>query len=148
MLEPCLGSCYCFHIRGALRARGLGPGGGGRCWRPPVAIRWGSYFREWVLLGCFFLGWSVRGKCSPSFLLERTVATSILGSKWERMVRDDSTFSVETCQLSCLLRSTLVLNWTWCPRPRHTSVTLSHRKHPQLLAVLWRGSPHYTESRR
>lgn len=56
MLEPGLGSCCCFCIRGALRARGLGPGG--RCWRPDVAIQWGSYFREWVLLGHFFLAWS------------------------------------------------------------------------------------------
>lgn len=34
----------------------LGPGG--RCWRPAVAIRWGSYFRKWALLGYFFLAWS------------------------------------------------------------------------------------------
>lgn len=40
-------------VSGALSAKGLGPGG--RRWRPAVAIRWGSYFRERVL---FFLAWA------------------------------------------------------------------------------------------
>lgn len=124
----------------------LGPGG--RCWRPAVAIRWGSYFRKRVLLGYFFLAWSDSMESVPPVSCWKELWPpaywEVSGRKWPGMSHIQCG---HFCQLSCLLHSTLVLNWTWCPG-QTPNVTLSHRKNSQLLAVLGRGSPHCTESRR